>query len=54
MLQNGTDLKGEINGEKASGRGQVLTDAHGKGGASRAFRFVMVRRKLRQADSPER
>ena len=35
MAQNGTDLKGKINGEKASGRGQVLTDAHGKGGERR-------------------
>ncbi|MDP7157714.1 MAG: flagellin, partial [SAR324 cluster bacterium] len=29
MVQNGTDVEGEINGEEASGRGQVLTGAPG-------------------------
>jgi flagellin len=29
MVQNGTDVEGEINGGEASGRGQVLTGAHG-------------------------
>ena len=29
MVQNGTDVEGEINGEEASGRGQVLTGDSG-------------------------
>ena len=31
LVDNGADVKGTINGEAASGRGQVLTGAHGSG-----------------------